>query len=85
MDDTRHKVVPLDWLDYFWNEPQLRQIIARAVRATSHANLPEPQTLFLRSPNKDKRYAPAVNKHLCDCYVNAPRPKPDINKTWKHR
>nr|WIL03309.1 hypothetical protein Cbor_580 [Cedratvirus borely] len=79
------RLSPLLNIDYFWNDPQSKQIISRGVRITSHANLPEPRTLFLHSPNKDKRYAPTVNKHMRDCYVNTPLPKPNINKTRKHR
>lgn len=30
MDEAPHKVVPLDELEYFWNEPQCKQIIGRA-------------------------------------------------------
>lgn len=35
MDEAPYKVVPLDELEYFWNEPQCKQIIGRAVRAKS--------------------------------------------------
>lgn len=42
MDDKEgYKVASLDQLDYFWNDPQCKQIIGRAVRATSHITLPQ--------------------------------------------
>jgi hypothetical protein len=52
-------------IDYFWNDPQSKQIITRGVRVTSHTILPssQQQTKFVHQLSRD-------------CYIkNIPRAK----------